>query len=86
MRKNNMITFEKANELFRYDSETGHTGTYFDIDRNKFVAQIKVNGKCIYLGSYETLLEAVEARKAADKKYNFHPNHGTNESAYTRNR
>lgn len=48
--------------------------------------QVKVNGKCIYLGSYETLLEAVEARKAADKKYNFHPNHGTNESAYTRNR
>ena len=67
-------------------NSTGHTGTYLDSGRNKFAAQIKVNGKCIYPGSYETLLEAVEARKAADKKYNFHPNHGTNESAYTRNR
>ena len=65
---------------------TGHTGTHFDTDRNRFAAQIKANGKCIYPGGYETLLEAVEARKAADKKYNSHPNHGTNESAYTRNR
>ena len=76
----------RRNQSVSSRNSTGHTGTYFDRDRNKFVAQIKVKGKVIYLGSYETLLEAVEARKAADKKYNFHPNHGTNESAYTRNK
>lgn len=76
----------RRNQSVSSRNSTGHTGTYFDRDRNKFVAQIKVNGKVIYLGSYGTLIEAVEARKAADKKYNFHPNHGTNESAYIRNR
>ena len=74
----------RRNQSVSSRNSTGHTGTYFDRDRNKFVAQIKVNGKCIYLGSYETLLEAVEARKAADKKYNFHPNHGEGRAEYVR--
>lgn len=75
---------DHINQSVSSRNSTGRTGTYFDRDRNKFVAQIKVNGKCIYLGSYETLLEAVEARKAADKKYNFHPNHGEGRAEYVR--
>ena len=74
----------RRNQSVSSRNSTGHTGTYFDSDRNKFVAQIKVNGKAIYLGSYETLIEAVGARKAADKKYNFHPNHGEGRAEYVR--
>ena len=95
---NDMITFEKANELSRYDSETGKLFWKKRVDPRIPVSleagtlrekdgyiNAGIGGK-LYPGSYETLLEAVEAGTAADKKYNFHPNHGTNESAHTRNR
>ena len=42
----------------------------------KWRASIKVSGKAIYLGYFLTKEEAVEARKSANIKYNFHENHG----------
>lgn len=43
---------------------------------NKWKARIKVRGKQIHIGHYDNLQEAIEARKEAEKKYKFHPNHG----------
>jgi len=43
---------------------------------NKYRARIKINSKTIWLGSYDSLEEAVEARHIANINYNFHPNHG----------
>lgn len=74
----------RRNQSVSPRNSTGHTGTYFDRDRSKFAAQIKVNGKVIYLGSYGTLIEAVEARKAADKKFKFNNNHGKGRAEYVR--
>jgi len=39
-------------------------------------ASISVANRQRYLGTFDYLAEAVEARKAAEVKYGFHPNHG----------
>ena len=41
-----------------------------------WVASITVNGKARYLGSFKDFFEAACARKSAERKYDFHPNHG----------
>ena len=61
----------------RSDSGTG----YFGIRRNHpgrglWGCDITVDGKQIRIGSFPTWEEAYEARKAAEKKYGFHENHG----------
>lgn len=44
---------------------------------NKYVAEIMVDRKKISLGSYCTIEEARDARKAAEIEYEFHELHGT---------
>ena len=56
-------------------NKTGCCGV--DLFRGKFWrARIGVNGKTINLGEYLEFHDAVKARKDAEKKYNFHKNHG----------
>lgn len=55
---------------------SGTTGVHWHKGAQKWVARIFTNGKRIHLGSFEALALAIEARKAADRLYNFHPNHG----------
>lgn len=43
---------------------------------NKWLSQIKVDGKVIYLGVFKIFDDAVTARKNAEEKYGFHKNHG----------
>jgi hypothetical protein len=43
---------------------------------NRFAATINIDGKTVYLKSYATVEEAIEARLAAEKHYGYHPNHG----------
>lgn len=42
----------------------------------KWKASITVDGKTISLGHYRSFDDAVAARKCADQRYGFHPNHG----------
>jgi hypothetical protein len=35
-----------------------------------------VHGKNINLGRFKDIDDAIAAREAANKEYNFHPNHG----------
>ncbi|WP_353726297.1 hypothetical protein ABVE96_09450 [Lactiplantibacillus plantarum] len=44
-------------------------GTYFNKSRNKWIAQITINGKTKYLGYFLTREEAIAARKTAEQKY-----------------
>lgn len=44
--------------------------------RGRWRARICVNGKLVALGLFSTREDAVRARKAAERKYGFHPNHG----------
>lgn len=58
------------------NNTTGITGVHYRKDKRKYVAQIKVNGVIINLGSFVTLEEATEVRGAAEIKYKFNVGHG----------
>ena len=77
-------TGNRRNQSRSSRNTTGVTGTYYNRARRKYVAQIKVDGEVIYLGSFATLEEAARARKDADIKYKFNANHGTNKAKYVR--
>ena len=42
----------------------------------KWRAGIRVNGEMHHLGMFQTLADAISARKEAENHYGFHPNHG----------
>lgn len=66
----------------RSDNTSGYTGVYWNKDRKKWVAQIGLPGPVTKpLGRYALLADAIAARKAAEEKYGFHPNHGSDPSA-----
>ncbi len=56
---------------------SGQAGVSFYKRDGNWQAYINSNGKRISLGKFATLEEAIKARKEAEKKYNFHENHGT---------
>ena len=51
----------------RSDNSTGVKGVY--PHKNRFRAKINVNGKAKYLGTFDTLAEASDARVAAERQY-----------------
>lgn len=55
---------------------SGQLGVYWDKSRNKWAAQIKVNGRQVYLGRFDSKREAINVRHVAEAKYDFHANHG----------
>ena len=57
------------NRRIQKNNTSGTCGVRFDKSRNKWRARIKVNGKEIHLGYFDTREEAVAARKAAEVKY-----------------
>jgi len=71
------VTFqENRKNLYKYkNNKSGHTGILWREDMNKWLAQIRVNGKNIYLGCYDDINEAIKVRKEANIKYGFHTNH-----------
>jgi len=66
----------------RSDNLSGVTGVHFSASKQKWIAQIKVNRKSVFIGSFNVFNEAVEARKIAEHKYSFHKNHGSNRPSY----
>lgn len=72
-RKQNLRITNNADNLrngeIRVNNKTGVKGVYFDNKRNKYVANIKVNYKGIFLGRFDTLEEAQKIRKEAEIKY-----------------
>ncbi len=57
-------------------NKSGVTGVWWDGARSKWQATIWVRKKVVHLGRFKKKREAIAARKAAETKYNFHPNHG----------
>jgi len=55
---------------------SGIIGVSWNKRQSKWVSQICVNYKKIFLGCYDNITDAASARQTAEKKYNFHPNHG----------
>lgn len=72
------------NQSLSGKSTTGVTGVSFLKARKKYIAQIGVNRKLIYLGMFETLEEAAAARAEANLKFKFNDNHGKGRAEYVR--
>ncbi len=51
------------------NNTSGHTGVSYRKDRDRYRAYIMVDRKQIALGNYETLEEAVKARRRAEQEY-----------------
>lgn len=52
------------------------SGVHWDSRNNKWQARISVNGTRITLGHFSSLFDASCARKSAEKKFEYHNNHG----------
>lgn len=50
-------------------STTGVRGVYYDKKRDRYVAKINIQKKCIHLGTFKTLDEARKARARGEEKY-----------------
>ncbi len=64
------------NTKVRQDNISGVAGVHFEQSRSKWLANISVEGKNVYLGRFNTFDEAVHARKSAEIEYSYHDNHG----------
>ena len=60
----------------RSDNSTGVTGVVYHKPARKYMANIFIGGKRMYLGLFNTLEEATDARARANLKYGYHENHG----------
>ena len=60
------------------DNTSGVIGVSWCKDRKKWAARIKASahGPYKHLGRFDLKSQAVDARRRAEKKYGFHPNHG----------
>ena len=64
------------NQVLRKNNTSGVMGVYWSKPHNKWIARLNYKYKTIYIGIFETFDEAVAARRAAEREYGLHPNHG----------
>lgn len=58
------------------DNRSGCIGVHWNSECSKWAAEIRANGQRHYLGLFATREAAAAARKAAERRLDFHPNHG----------
>ena len=72
-RKGNLRTATKSqngmNRDLQSNNTSGNTGVYWHKQISRWIAYITINGKYIYLGSFNKFEDAVKARKEAEEKY-----------------
>ena len=69
------------NKPKRRDNKSGVTGVCFENSTSRWRAYIVDDtGKVVKLGSFKTEEEAISARLSKQKEFNYHRNHGINES------
>ena len=56
---------------------TGEHGIWYDRVRNKYIAEITMNRKRVYLKRFDDIDEAVAARESKLIELGFHENHGS---------
>ena len=69
----------KENHLNRSKQKrntSGATGVFWEKARNKWKPMLRIDGAMRHLGYYEQIWDAICARKSAEHKYGYHPNHG----------
>lgn len=55
---------------------SGIMGVFWCARRRSWRAQIGIDGRRIHIGNFASFDSAVSARKAAEKEFGYHPNHG----------
>ena len=64
------------NQKMRKTNSSGATGVYWSKRLDKWFATIQVDGRPIYLGSFDEFKDAAQIRKLEEARNGFHPNHG----------
>lgn len=64
------------NREMNSNNTSGCTGVGWSKRHQKWQAKITVKRKRMFLGRFERFEDAVAARKAAEARFGFHPNHG----------
>ena len=64
------------NQKLARNNTSGVCGVFWDKSFDRWVAKIKVAGKQMHIGCFIDKSDAIVARKSAEVKYGFHPNHG----------
>lgn len=64
------------NQRIRSSNSSGVMGVCWNASRGKWVAQITVDSQGKFIGMFDSFDAAVAARKAAEERHGFHPNHG----------
>lgn len=64
------------NLRLRADNRSGVCGLFFIAESGRWRVAIVANGKNKHIGCYKDKFEAICARKSAENKYRYHPNHG----------
>lgn len=68
---------ENLKNQSRYKSnKSGHTGVFWNKKLSKYQAYINDEGKLRHLGCFVNIDDALAARKLAERKLGYHPNHG----------
>jgi len=71
------VSDNNRNVKRRSDNKTGVTGVSLIKKTGKYSVEIQdVNKKKVFIGYYDDLEEAKRARQLAEKKHNYHENHG----------
>lgn len=72
-RKQNLIICTQSDNMqntnLRSNNKSGYKGISWDKTRNKWVAQLKVNKKLVLHKRFDTIEDAIVARKEAEEKY-----------------
>lgn len=64
------------NQKIRKNNKSGVMGVSWRSDAGKWVVRITVNSRLMNLGLFSSFDEAVAVRKAAEREYGYHENHG----------
>jgi hypothetical protein len=68
------------NHVVQINNSSGISGVHYCERDNKWIARIGVDGKRIYLGSFDSKEEAVKVREEAEIKYHGEYRYNTNDS------
>lgn len=74
--RNVKIRDNNKNRTMQANNKTGVCGVSWGKKERRWKAQIGIDGVTTLLGCYKDFDEAVNVRKAAEKKHGFHINHG----------
>ncbi len=57
-------------------NKSGYTGVHWNNQKNKWHVQIRANGKNKFLGLFDSIIDAANARQKANIICGYHQNHG----------